>query len=120
MRYLKALLRQGFFLSAVCISTVCAASDTAPFDTARLAQAPYWLHLLQNPGPAAAQAELLANQASFAMPTVDDNSPACRFPARRAWLAEQRPDWAAQWPTPVCPSLKRWLDAPARSPGFAQ
>ena len=88
MLHPKALLRQGFFLSAVCISTVCAASDTAPFDTARLAQDPYWLHLLQNPGPAAAQAELLANQAAFAIATVDDNSPACRYPARRAWLDE--------------------------------
>lgn len=114
MRYLKALLRQGFFLSAVCISAVCAASDVAPTatsDTAQLAQDPYWLQLLQNPSQNAAQAELLANQAAFAKPTVDDNSPACRFPARRAWLAEQRPDWAVQWPTPACPALKLWLDA---------
>ena len=90
------------------------ASDTALAikpDTARLAQDPYWLRLLQNPNPQLAQAELLDNQAAFAIAATDDNSPACRYPARRAWLAEQRPDWAAQWPTPVCPALKRWLDA---------
>ncbi len=122
MSHLKALLRQGFFLSAVCLSAVCVpafaaleiASDTALAikpDTARLAQDPYWLRLLQNPNPQLAQAELLDNQAAFAIAATDDNSPACRYPARRAWLAEQRPDWAAQWPTPVCPALKRWLDA---------
>jgi len=129
MLHLKALLRQGFFLSVMCITSTLALAES---DTAKLAQDSYWLRLLQDPSPDDghysslistrdfflspagsydSEAELIASQAAFANISSDDNSPACRFPARRAWLAEQRPDWAAQWPTPACPALKRWLDA---------
>lgn len=133
MLHPKALLRQGFFLSVLCISTVCTSAPVfAAPDIARLAQDPYWLRLLQDPSPddghyssiistpdfflsstgaRDAQAELQASLTAFAAAGADDNSPACRFPARRSWLAAQHPDWAARWPAPACPALQRWLDA---------
>lgn len=119
MSLMKALLRQGFFLPAICISAYTfAAPDThsgtislADTEVAQLAQQPYWLRLLQTTDTVHAETELRANQTAFAASTVDDNSAACRLPARRAWLAAQRPDWAAQWPEPNCPALKRWLEA---------
>lgn len=126
---MKALLRQGFLLMLTL--SAHAAAEAPPADLDALAAAPYWHRLLRDARPDddqylseasrpdfflaidgrhQARAELAATLAALAAPTLgDDRHAACRFPARRAWLAEQRPDLAATWPTPVCAALTEWL-----------
>lgn len=41
--------------------------------------------------------------------SVVDTAPACRYPGRHAWLSQQRPDLASQWPKANCPELNTWL-----------
>ena len=107
-----------------------ALSGTAWSATSALASDPYWHLLLRDDKPQDgryrsdvtetgfflsdrgredAQAELDATLAAFRGEDAGDASPACRFPARRAWLARHAPD-ASQWPAQSCPALQRWLD----------
>ncbi|MEL0027710.1 MAG: hypothetical protein VW625_03455, partial [Perlucidibaca sp.] len=60
-----------------------------------------------------ALAELDAELDAFAAPWAGkpDDAPACRWPARRHWLAEQLPARAAHWPEPDCPALDTWMQA---------
>ena len=50
-----------------------------------------------------------ANKAAAINTSVVDTAPACRYPGRHAWLSQQRPDLAAQWPKADCPELNTWL-----------
>lgn len=119
-------------LSALLASAVTSAAPAeAPSAATSLAQAPYWQRLLRDATPddgqyrsqitrsgfflAArgaqdAEAELQADLSAFAAGGGDE-SPACRFPARRAWLAQQLPDVAAGWVAPRCQALDAWLKA---------
>lgn len=125
-----ALLRQGSFIClAVALLTPLAAFATT---SASLAADPYWQRLLRDPSPddgryasnvtlpgfflAAdgardAEAELRATLIALAAPdtTGRDDHAACRFPARRQWLAQKLPDQSAHWPRPACPAVSAWL-----------
>ena len=99
---------------------------------AELAQSPYWRSLLRDENPRSdnyssavsfdgfflspngsnnALAELEATANEFAKATTPsvttssavDTASACRYPGRHAWLSQQRPDLAAQWPKADCP-----------------
>jgi hypothetical protein len=105
---------------------------------AELAQSPYWRSLLRDENPrsgnyssavsfdgfflspngsnnALAELEATANEFAKAItPSVTtssavDTASACRYPGRHAWLSQQRPDLAAQWPKADCPELNTWL-----------
>ncbi len=103
-------------------------------DVARLAADPYWQRLLRDPTPddgqyasavdqpafflagngrqdAAAELSALLNALASPWPGKPDEHPACRFPARSRWLAEQLPAFAAQWPATDCAALRTWLQA---------
>ena len=127
---LKALLRQGFLLS-VCLIALQAVANPVDDRLLSLSQAPYWHRLLRDPAPddgtyrsrqasgpfflaakghSDALAELQATLKGLTEP--DAATPiACRFPARRAWLAEQLPDESAHWPRVTCKDLEDWLQA---------
>ncbi len=119
-------------LSAILIQPAARADNGS--DLVSLAANPYWQRLLRDPTPDDghyasavskpgffltahgshdAAAELGAELAAFAaVPTgKPDEQPACRFPARRRWLAEQLPAVAAGWPKADCPALQTWLQA---------
>lgn len=125
-----ALLRQGSFIClAATLLTPLTSFATAP---ATLAADPYWQRLLRDPAPddghyasnvtlpgfflstdgaQDAEAELRATLTALAAPdtTGKDDHAACRFPARRQWLAQQLPEQAAHWPQPACPAVSAWL-----------
>lgn len=133
------LLRRGSFIlgqstchaaALVCALLVAAPAQAQP-TLAQLADTPYWRALLRGETPRAdayqspvtlkgfflspsgatdARAELEATIKAFAQgPVLVDTAVACRYPGRHAWLSQQRPDLAAQWPTASCPTLKTWL-----------
>ena len=123
--YRKALLRRGFLL----LTSLAASLATADSSPQSLARSPYWHLLLRDGRPqdghyqsevadpgfflAAdgahdASSELLTSIEAFRVATSGDNSPACRFPARHAWLSEHLAE-AKHWPIPHCPALDIWL-----------
>lgn len=125
-----ALLRQGSFICLV--TTLLAPLSAFATTPATLAADAYWQRLLRDPTPddghyasqatlpgfflatdgaRDAEAELRATLTALALPdaTGKDDHAACRFPARRQWLARQLPELAAQWPQPACPAVSAWL-----------
>lgn len=132
MWHLKALLRQGFFLSAILLALPVPTHAATVPTLEQLAVNPYWHRLLRDTKPDDnhyqsdvtklgfflspigqhnALTELEANVQAFATASTGNTNAACLFPARRAWLTAQRPDWANAWPTPECPELALWLNA---------
>ncbi|MES2720820.1 MAG: DUF4105 domain-containing protein [Pseudomonadota bacterium] len=132
MWYLKALLRQGFFLSAIFLVLPVETHAAALPTLEQLAGNPYWHRLLRDTQPddnryqsdvskpgfflsptghQDALAELKADAQAFASAPDGNAEAACMLPARRAWLMAQRPDWAVAWPKPDCPDLDLWLNA---------
>lgn len=127
---MKALLRQGFFLSG-CLLAINAFALQEDAQLKALADSPYWHRLLKDDSPddgyyrsqqksptfflsenghTDAYGELLATLEGL----TDQNTSsatACRFPARKAWLAEAMPELSRHWPQAICSDLDEWLRA---------
>lgn len=118
----KALLLQGFFLGCLLIPPSLAArvettadtseplATTVTEDLARLAAEPGWRALLR-PASNDPQRELAKTLTDFrrSEPVADNAHALCRFPARAAWLRQQRPALARDWAAPLCTQYDAWL-----------